>query len=376
MRRIIRIFLISLAAAVFLLLLQIAWWNFRPNRAEVDPEAGIEVWTAITDGTHNSNTDMIRWRDRFYLAHARSPYHMGTTSSRMLIWSSTDARHWEFLHEFQVADKDVRDPKFAVINDRLILYVLPNTGFEPEPYGTAAATSADGKTWSELIDLSPRGWLLWRPKTRDGRNYYVTAYWHEHGRSALLKSTDGLQWTMVSEIHAGDRNDETDMEFLPDSSILATARLEGTRSFHQGAFDARTLLAVARPPYASWNKTESRLTRLDGPNLFRHGDRIYAVGRFDPESYDRWYGMSSLLGRKRTSLYLVTPEKLTRLTDLPSAGDTSYAGVVLADGYLYISYYTNRIDRDYSWLLGLVRPTDVLIARLPLANLEKLVAKD
>jgi len=35
------------------------------------------------------------------------------------------------------------------------------------------------------------------------------------------------------------------------------------------------------------------------------------------------------------------------LADLPSAGDASYAGVVLRDGYLYASYYASHIGRDH-----------------------------
>ena len=37
--------------------------------------------------------------------------------------------------------------------------------------------------------------MFWRPKTRDGRTWYVAAYWYEHGESILLRSTDGRAWT-------------------------------------------------------------------------------------------------------------------------------------------------------------------------------------
>jgi hypothetical protein len=347
----------------------VVWWSLRGNTAQIHPRLNARYWTAVADGAHNSNTDLAFWKNQFYLVHASSPYHMGTSRSRILLYRSPDARNWELLHVFQADAEDVRDPKLAIIGGRLLLYVLKNRGFEPAPYATAAAYSTDGANWSPLADLEPRGWLLWRPKTNDGQTYYVTAYWHEHGRSALFRSPDGLRWEFVSQIYAGDRNDETDMEFLPDGRILAGARLEGNRAWHQGAADARTLLAVAAPPYTNWQRSESRVTRLDGPNFFRYAGRVFAVARFDPEMYDRWYGMSSLLGRKRTAIYEVTPEKLTRISDLHSAGDTSYAGVAIKDGSLYISYYTNDPERDYAWLLGLILPTDVRMARVDLDDL-------
>jgi hypothetical protein len=215
------------------------------------------------------------------------------------------------------------------------------------------------------------GWLLWEPKTHDGVTWYATGYWHEHGRSALFKSVDGLEWERVSDIYEGERNDETANEFLPDGRMLVTARLEGDdRAWHQGSKNAATLLAVAEPPYTEWTTTRSLTTRLDGPALFSYNGRVYAVGRYDPEGRETWYGMSSLLGRKRTAIYEVTPDALIHLSDLPSAGDTSYAGAVIRDDDLYISYYTSNPERDYSWLLGLVMPSDVLMARIPLAKLE------
>jgi len=66
------------------------------------------------------------------------------------------------------------------------------------------------------------GWLFWRPKTLDGTSWYLTAYWHEHGKSQLLKSNDGRKWDTVSYIWEGERNDETDFEFMADGRIIST----------------------------------------------------------------------------------------------------------------------------------------------------------
>jgi len=350
-------------------------WYFRPNTAQVEESLEMEVWTAVGDGMHNSNTDLIFWNETFYLVHASSPYHMGTKESKLVVLKSKDARTWEHVRDLKVGGEDVRDPKFAVIHDRLFLYVLKNLGFEPEPYCTAQTSTADGVNWSPLQDVEPQGWLFWRPKTRDSRIWYVTAYWHEHGKSILLKSNNGTQWEQVSQIHTGDRNDETAFEFLPDGDMVVTARLEGRRAWHQGSNDASTLIAVSSPPYMKWSKTRSHLTRLDGPALFSYKGQVYAVARFDPEGYSRWYGMSSLLGRKRTAVYRVGRDRLVRISDLPSAGDTSYPGVVMKDGDLFVSYYTSTIRRDYSWLLGLVLKSDIQMARIGLEKLSDLAER-
>jgi len=368
---------IGLVLGLLLLLLAalVAYWALRPNRAEVDPTLGAEVWPVVSDGWHNSNTHLIYWRDAFFLVYARSRFHMGNSDSRLVVRRSADGREWTEVALLGMPGEDIRDPKFAAIGDRLFLYALPNTGFEPEPYGTVVATSDDGLTWSSFTPVEPQGWLLWEPKTLDGQTWYATAYWHEHGRSALFRSTDGLTWAHVSDIHQGDRNDETANAFLSDGRMLVTARLEGDdRAWHQGSPNAATLLAVAAPPYTKWTTTRSATARLDGPALFTDNGRVYAVGRFDPEGLDQWYGGSSLLGRKRTAIYEVTPDALIHLSDLPSAGDTSYAGAVVRDGYLYTTYYTSATARDYPWLLGLVTPSDILMARVPLDRLAALAA--
>lgn len=347
----------------------ILYWLFRPNRANVDPDLELEVWPVVTDGGHNSYTDLIFWQNHYFLVHSRAPFHTGSIHSRLLVWRSSDARTWTNIATLTVPDEDIRDPKFALINGLLHLYALKNHNLEPEPYTTIVATSADGETWSEFHEVTPAGWLFWRPKTRDGVIWYAPAYWHEHGRSMLFQSTDGLHWSAVSLIHEGDRNDETALAFLPEERMLVTGRLEGHRKWHQGAHDAGTLLAVADPPYTRWRKTRSDLARLDGPVLFTCQDRVYAVARYEPAGAPSFLGRYSTFSRKRTSLYEIKPDRLIWLTDLPSAGDTSYPGVVLKDGQLWISYYTSHTGRDYPWLLGLFLPTRIFLARLPLRQL-------
>ncbi|MBI3786555.1 MAG: exo-alpha-sialidase [Deltaproteobacteria bacterium] len=362
--------------------LLVAWWTlgllywlYRSNRSTVDPTMKIETWAAVNDGLHNSNTDLIFWREAFYLVHAASPYHLGSKQCRLVLRRSADARQWQTLTEFQMPDQDIRDPKFAVIGGQLFLYALPNRGLKAVPYATVYSVSDDGETWTRLAPLEPKGWLFWRPKTRDGIRWYVPAYWHEHGASALLTSTDGVAWTEVSRIYTGEANDETDIAFLPDGRLLATARLEGRADSPFGDRDAATLLAVAAPPYREWQCTKTRVTRLDGPALFNYGGRIFAVARYQPGRRGLLTRLGSSMSRKRTSLFLVEPERLTHLSDLPSAGDTSYAGVVVRGDELMVSYYSSDIDRDYPWVVGMFARSEIRMARVDLQTLQVLAER-
>jgi hypothetical protein len=364
---------IAVGCAGLVALLLHAW--LRANRAEVDPRLALEHWDAVADGEHNSNTDMILWRDDLLLVHDARPYHLGTPKSRLVVRRSSDGRRWDTLATLRFPGKDIRDPKLAVIGGRLFLYALPNSGTYATPEGTVLATSDDAVHWTRFEPVGPDGWLFWRPKSPDGgATWYVPAYWKDHGESILLRSSDGRRWERVSTIHRGDGNDETDFEFLPDGRILATCRLEVTPDTILGNSDASTAIAVAAPPYTEWTTAKSQVTRLDGPYLFRLGDAIYAVARYQPEPRGRLTRLGGALSRKRTSIFRVEPTRLVRLSDLPSAGDTSYAGVVVRDGMLWIDYYSSRIDRDFPWLLGMFLATDVRMARIPVESLEKLSA--
>ena len=386
--------------------LVVAWWWLRPNQARVDPRLEVASWPLVSDGRHNSNTDLIRWRGAWLLVHATSPYHMGTAQSRLVVRRCTDetpgpASRWEPIAELGVPGLDIRDPIFAPIGGRLFLYALTNAGFYAIPSGTVLATSDDGAGWSAFEPVGPPGWLFWRVRAHPTerapggeRIWYASAYWKDHGESILLRSPDGRAFERVATIHRGDANDETEIAFLPraDGSLserlVATCRLEVTPDNLIGHADAATLLAFSDPPYTEWSRertVRTQVTRLDGPVAFADGGRLFFVARAQPGAR-RWpVHLGSAFARKRTALWWLDPgreapdgsgagePRLVRLSDLPSAGDTSYAGVVLQDGALFTDYYTSRVDRDYAWLLGMVLPTEIRMARVPLAALHRAV---
>ncbi len=345
----------------------------RPNRGDLDSRLGLEHFAAVADGEHNSNTDLLLWNDDLLLVHDARPTHLGSPDARLVVRRSPDAQRWETLAQLRLPGKDIRDPKLIEVDGTLHLYALSNSGAMATPEGTVLATSEDAIDWTAFEPVGPEGWLFWRPKSPDGgATWYVAAYAREHGESILLRSTEGREWQRVSTIHRGKGNDETAIEFLPDGRLLATARLEIRPDTLLGHRDAGTAIAVASPPYTEWSVHESQTTRLDGPVLFRIDDEIYAVGRHQPEPRRGLTRLGGVFSRKRTALYRVEPERLIRLSDLPSAGDTSYAGMILRNGHVHLSYYTSRIDRDYPWLLGMFLPTDIRMARFPVTALEQL----
>ena len=368
--RVLTVIALLLVALILAAVISILYWRYRsPSDIRIADALGIDTWTAVAPDAHHSNTDLFKYKGQYLLVHATSPWHFASTKCRLVVRSSTDGKNWRVLSEIHVPGEDVRDPKLAEIGGKLFLYFLRNTNFEAEPFDTSYCVSDDAITWTEPKELSIPGWLLWRPKTFDGITFYVPAYWWEHGKSTLFKSTDGANWSEVGPIYSGEKNDETAISFRPDGSMIMTSRLEMDPNRWGYHPEGHTLIGVAPPPYNDWKLSRSYETRLDGPCLFQVGERTYACGR-------RHVGgpkyMGSAWGRKRTSLYLVEPDRLVFLSDLPSCGDTSYAGVVVEEGGVLISYYTSPPGRDWFWLMGMLSNSSIEMARFKIDALEKL----
>jgi hypothetical protein len=328
----------------------------------------MKTWVVADDGKHNAFTDLLFWRDSFWLIYVSSPSHFKSKESRLVLLRSSDAHNWREVKRFDGNGEDIRDPKLAIVQGQMFLYALLNKQFDPEPYKTIAARSNDGLSWSPFIEVTPEGWLVGRPITLDELVWYAPAHRIDHGTAALLRSTDGVNWMIHSIIFEGkeERADETAIQFLQDGRIIAATRLEAGSSIF-GSPQAGTLISVAVSPFTTWTQiTKSHVTRLDGPTLFRVEDQVYAVGRSQPKVAAPFQGLGSAISKKRTALFLVkeNAEGLIHLTDLPSCGDTSYAGVAIANGKALISYYTNDPRRDYPWLFGMLLPTRIQITEI------------
>jgi len=378
--------------------LLVVGWLFKANRPpRLEPgkpgtSIQMETWVVANDGQHNAFTDMLFWHEQYWLVYVSSPSHFASEQSRLVLSKSSDARRWQEVRKFDGDGQDIRDPKFGIINDQLFVYALLNQSFDPEPYKTIVTHSQNGLDWMPFEAVTPDGWLLGRPTTLDGSTWYAPAHRTDEGTAVLLRSTDGVNWVIHSTIFKGnvERADETALHFLKNGNLLAVSRLEEGSSIF-GSEHAATLLSIASSPYKVWNQaTRSSVTRLDGPILFSIHDRIYAVGRRQP-NLDSMYppaassGTANRFGKvaeigkkqgsvfeqKRTALFLVDKNGsgLTCLADLPSSGDTSYAGVVVKDNQVFISYYTNEPSKDYPWILGMLLPTRIQITMFDFINL-------
>ena len=334
----------------------------------------METTVVVDDGAHNGFPDMVFWKGQFYLVYVSSPSHFASSKSRLVLLRSDDTQHWDEIRQFDGGGQDIRDPKFGLIGGRLFLYALLNRSFDPEPYCTVAASSADGLEWSALQPLALGLWLLGRPIAGCDATWYAPAHRLDSGSAVLLQSSEGLDWSIRGSIFDGaaespDHADETAITLLDDGRMLAVSRLESGGSLF-GSLRAATLISVAAPPFVSWKvQGKSSLTRLDGPSLFTVGGRIFALGRRQTRISPPFEQQGSAFGQKRSALFQVDAEngELAFTSDLPSSGDTSYAAAVVKDGKAFIAYYTSDPRRDRPWVLAMLEPTRIQICQIALS---------
>ena len=134
---------------------------------------------------------------------------------------------WERVHSFAVPGRDVRDPHFLVLGDRLFVIsgavrVGPGApaAYDIDQHQGFCAWTEGGSIWHGPRAMEgTAGYYVWRAVSRDGVAYLCgrrkrrTAPGSEADELRLLQATllssgDGLSWTEVGVVQAeyGGRN--------------------------------------------------------------------------------------------------------------------------------------------------------------------------
>lgn len=362
------VFIFFLVVLIFTLLV----WIFRSNLVKISAELGAEYHQIVSNNRHNAFTDLILFEEVFYLVHISSPSHFANRKSCVKVLCSKDFQNWEEIACLKSDGTDIRDPKICAIKGRLFIYALRNDSFDPKPNGTVYSSSSNGKDWSAFEKIDLEGWLLGRPKSNDNLIWIAPAHKKTFDSAALLRSQDGVHWQICSTVSERKGLDETAIEWLTKDSLIALSRYEPVGGLF-GSDQDGTLVHQSRRPYEKWDLiAENHALRMDSPNLFACGERIFALGRFQPAGALFFQKQGSVFARKRTALFLIEAGKIRHLLDLPSAGDTAYAGVVVRGNDLFISYYSSPVKKDYPWIVGMLWKTGIHTARIDLRKLDTL----
>lgn len=282
---------------------------------------------------HNAFTDLIRFKDHWYCTFREGRGHVSPDGAlRVLV--SPDGKEWKSAALITSALGDLRDPKITVRPDNRLMLTsaVALSGDSPYKHRSLAWFSADGADWGEPVSIGHPNLWLWRVTWHKGAAYSVGYATAGQKFARLYRSTNGVQFTpLVDRLFEEGYPNESSMVFLKDDTAYCLLRRDD-----EGAV---AMLGTARPPYREWTWKPLNV-RFGGPHMLRLPDgRFLAAGRL----YD---------GKVRTALCWLDPEKavLREFLPLPSGGDTSYPGLVLHKGQLWVSYYSSHEGRTSIYL--------------------------
>jgi hypothetical protein len=296
----------------------------------------VEVRRIWDRAAHNAFTDLLHHEGQWYCVFREGSKHVSPDGSLRVI-TSKDGERWESLALISHPTDDLRDAKLTVTPDGR--FMLNGAGMQADKevrYHSLVWFSRDkGKTWDEGRRIGDPGFWLWRTQWHLGTAYSM-GYDTNRDRTArtlrLYKSNDGAKFeTLVEKVNVPNGTGEDRILFMRDGSALCLLRNEsGTK---------HGLLGRAAPPFTEWTWSELQL-RIGGPNMLELPDgRILAAVRlYEP--------------KPRTSLAWIDPVAgaITECLALPSGGDTSYAGMVLHEGMLWLSYYSSHEEKTCIYL--------------------------
>ena len=222
-------------------------------RAAELPKVGVShVRRVFHNGEHNAFTDLIRFRERFYLTFRSCPDgHAVHPTSSIIILASEDAQNWQQVHRFHVEKRDTRDPHFLVFRDKLFVYTgtwysgdgpLPREDYDLNLHLGFAVWSENGAKWNGPSMLEGTfGHYVWHANSFAGKAYLCGRRKHDfavgpkgEGRaveSVMLESDDGLIWRKRAALSGKPRGrDGVSIRAGRDGCRRRSAQARATRS--------------------------------------------------------------------------------------------------------------------------------------------------
>ena len=288
---------------------------------------------------HNAFTDLIRYKDQWVCAFREAPEHKGgVKGSKIRVIASPDAKQWTPVGELVDPRGDIRDAKLAILPDGRLTMLTATQLFDQskQTHQSIAFYTSDLKSWEGPVDVGEPSVWLWGIEFHKGAGYSIGYGTAKEKFARLYRTTDGVKYEPIVEklpIAAKFPN-ESALVFDEQDTAYLLQRCDPDPGF----------VGTAKPPYTDWTIKQSN-ARVGGPAITRTPDgRLLGVVRL----YD---------GDVRTSLVWIDPNtaQITESLKLPSAGDTSYAGLVWHEGVLYVSYYSTHEDKKSCIYLARVK---------------------
>jgi hypothetical protein len=301
-------------------------------------------------GEHNAFTDLIRFRGKWFCAFREAEAHASPTGV-IRILSSKNGKDWEPASVIEIKDHDLRDPKFTLSPDGKWLEVL---GGDVVREGRKAALttrnflarSKDGTHWDEMQYVGPEQEWLWRITWFNKKAYAIAYDVHPETRASgkfftrLYVADEKLKFAPLADpLCPVPGANEATLRFATNGTAYVLQRRDGPNNANSA------LIGLSQKPYTQWEWKELGKF-FGGPNFIQLPDnRWVAVGRVLKTDAEGQTVPKTVLCELNYKL-----AELREILELPSGGDTSYAGLYWYDSMLWISYYSSHEEKTSIYL--------------------------
>jgi len=301
-----------------------------------------KIWDAAP---HNAFTDLVRFGDRWFCVFREGKGHVSPDGALRVI-ASRDGVKWESAALITSANSDLRDAKIVVTPDNRLMLCGAEALHDKSKkrHQSLVWFSDDGVKWSERHEVGDPNFWLWRVTWNKGVAYtvgYDTNPDRNKRSLRLYSAADGKAFApVVTDLLMGKAPGENTLRFRADGSAVMLLRRDpytGNPPIPESA--ATALWGTSKAPYREWEWKDLGV-RIGGPNVIELPD-------------GKWIAVVRLHKPKtRTVVCRLDADagKLVELLELPSGGDSSYAGMVHHEGLLWISYYSSHEGKTSIYL--------------------------
>lgn len=301
-----------------------------------------KVWDA---GEHNAFTDLIYYKNRFLLAFREGNSHQ-QENGIIRILESLDGHGWKPKSIIEEEGLDLRDPKFSILPDGRLHLLMGGSRLDKEgnilSINTFVTDSSDDIDFKPLTQILDRNEWLWRLTWQHGVGYGV-AYcrFEEETYLTLYQTRNGYEYEKLFDFDIDRWPSESTIRFDESGRMNILVRRDENWNTH-------ALLGISAPPFDEWEWYDTGYA-IGGPNFIPFpNNELWVTGRV---LYGSPYGIFA-----KTALLLKESSHFHRKLLLPSFGDTSYPGMVLQGGFLWMSYYSSHEDNAAIYIAKILLP--------------------
>lgn len=298
-----------------------------------------KIWDAAP---HNAFTDLERFQDQWICAFREANGHVGPEDfGKLRVIGSEDGKEWKSLALLESPEVDLRDAKLSITpSGKLLLnsceYIKAKDTAEKRHNHSVTFLSKDGTTWEGPHHIADKGYWLWQTTWKGDAGYSLGYQWGDEDATRFYKTKDGKTYEKyVDHLRPpGDRSNEHSIVFDQQDRALMLLRRDNTSSISAGL----AMLGMSEAPYRDWEWRRLPIS-IGGPSMLQipDGRFVTCVRRYENEDHANW-------GSQWTEVGFIDPKTgaYTAGVQLPSGGDSSYAGMIWREDRLWLSYYSSH----------------------------------